>query len=180
MHQQIEDEGVCRQRVERDHGEFARVEAEDAELEHDETAEQCNVAAIVHAIDDVHQNGNRGQDLEAGQAGILEAKVEPRANRRIQTQVERKKRQRNFQRGRCRKHAERPAHRHQPHTQSIGERGEAEAPQAQGLLRIERGRNQKSGKVHFPDKCRAYGRMLTRRMEGQGIVLRRSGPEAVC
>src|SRR6185436_17428013 len=98
MHQQIDDQGVCRQRVERHNGEFTGVQAEDAELKHDETAEQRNVAAIVHVIDDVHQNCNSDEDLEARKAGILEAKVESRADRCIENQVEPKKHDRNLQR----------------------------------------------------------------------------------
>ena len=149
MHQQVDDDSVCRQRVERDHRELADVEAKDAEKKHDETAEQYNVTTIVHMIDGVHHDGNHGQNLEAQKAGIREAKVESRAHGHIQTQIDRKKRCRSFQCGRCRKHAERPGKRHQRRSQSIAERGEAEATQTQSLLCIERGRDQKSGKVHF-------------------------------
>ena len=142
MHQQVDDERVCRQRVERDHSELAGVEAKDAEQKHDETAEQYNVSTIVHLVDDVHHDGNRGQNLKAGKAGIVEAKVESGAHGQIQTQIDRNKRCRSSPRGRCRKQAERPGKRHQGRSHGVGERGKADAAQTQSLLRIERGRDQ--------------------------------------
>ncbi len=77
MHEQVDDQGICRERVEREHRELPRREAKDAEQEYDEAGEQCDLPTVVHVIDDIHEDRDRRHDLEAREAGIREAKVEP-------------------------------------------------------------------------------------------------------
>ena len=109
-------------------------------------------------VDDVHQNGNRDQYLEARETGILEAQIQSRADQEVQPQVDCDKGCGDFERGRWRQNFERPGKRDQRQSKGVGEGSEAEAAQTQCLPRLERGRDQKRGKIHLLEFSGVHGR----------------------